>query len=87
MGKKIAIFCQLGFSSKIKEPQLGSARDLHSSARLEPKNSSSGSSLLFSIDNESNKVKVRTSAFVLLHHRMSYGGNYHHSMSPFFLIR
>jgi hypothetical protein len=44
--KKIEIFCQLGFSSKIKVPQLGSARNLHSSARLEPENSSSGSSLV-----------------------------------------
>ena len=40
--KKFAIFCrncQLGFSSKIKGPQLGSAR-------LEPEISSSGSSLI-----------------------------------------
>jgi hypothetical protein len=39
-------YCQFGFSSKIGMPQLGSARNLHSSARLEPENSSSGSSLL-----------------------------------------
>ena len=38
--------CQLGFSSKIKVPQLGSARNLHSSGSLEPENSSSNSSLL-----------------------------------------
>ena len=36
---------QLGFSSKIKVPQLGSARNLHNSAWLEPENFSSGSSL------------------------------------------
>ena len=45
------IFFQLGFSSEIKVLQLGSARlgsarNLHSSARLEPENSSSGSSLI-----------------------------------------
>ena len=49
--KKFAIFfingnCRLAFSSKIKVPQLGSARKLHSSAWLEPENSSSGSSLV-----------------------------------------
>ena len=37
---------QLGFSSEIKVPQLGSARNIHSSAQLEPENSSSGSSLV-----------------------------------------
>ena len=37
---------QLGFSSEIKVPQLGSARNLHSSARLELENSGSGSSQL-----------------------------------------
>ena len=37
--------CQLGFSSKTKVPQLGSARNLHSSSSLEPENSSSNSSL------------------------------------------
>ena len=37
--------CQLGFSSKIEVLQLGSARNSHSSARLEPEKSSSGSSL------------------------------------------
>ena len=41
--KKISV--HLGFSSKIKVHQLGSARNLHSSARLEPENYSSGSSL------------------------------------------
>ena len=35
-----------GFSSKIEVPQLGSARNLPSSARLEPENFSSGSSLV-----------------------------------------
>ena len=35
--------CQLGFSSKMKVPQLGLARNLHSS--LEPENSSSNPSL------------------------------------------
>ena len=38
--------CQLGFSSKIKVPQLGSAQNLHSSGSLEPENSSSNSSLI-----------------------------------------
>ena len=37
---------QLGFSSEIKVPQLGSARNLHSWGSLEPENSSSNSSLL-----------------------------------------
>ena len=37
---------QLGFSSKIKVPQLGSARNLQSSGSLEPENSSSNSSLV-----------------------------------------
>ena len=37
---------QLGFSLKIKVPQLGSARNLPSSAQLESENSSSGSSLI-----------------------------------------
>ena len=41
-------YCQLGFSSKIEVPQLSSARKLHSSAWLEPKNSSSNSSLVTS---------------------------------------
>ena len=36
---------QLGFSSEIKVPQLGLARNLHSSARLELEISGSGSSL------------------------------------------
>ena len=39
---------QLGFSSEIEVPQLGSARNPHSSTRLELKNSGSGSSLLIS---------------------------------------
>ena len=39
-------YCQLGLSSKIEMPQLGSARNLPSSARLEPGNFSSGSSLV-----------------------------------------
>ena len=39
-------YCQLGFSSEIEVPQLGSARNPHSSTRLELKNSGSGSSLL-----------------------------------------
>ena len=43
--KEIVIFCQLEFSTKIKVPQLGSARSPHISARFEPENSSSGSSL------------------------------------------
>ena len=42
--KKISV--QLGFSSEIKVPQLGLARNFPSSARLELENSSSGSSLL-----------------------------------------
>ena len=42
-------YCQLGFSSEIEVPQLGSARNLHSSARLELENSGSGSSLLISM--------------------------------------
>jgi hypothetical protein len=37
---------QLGFSSEIEMPQLGSARNLHSSARLKLENSSSNSSLV-----------------------------------------
>ena len=36
---------QLVFSSKIKVPQLGSARNFHSSGSLEPEKSSSNSSL------------------------------------------
>ena len=36
---------QLGFSSEIEVPQLGSARNLHSLGSLEPENSSSNSSL------------------------------------------
>ena len=44
MSKKNLV--ELGFSSKIKVPQLGSALNLYSSARLEPENSSSGSSLI-----------------------------------------
>ena len=39
-------YCQLGFSSEIKVPQLGLAWNPHSSTRLELKNSGSGSSLL-----------------------------------------
>ena len=38
-------YFQLGFSSKIEVPQLGSAQNLHSSGSLELENSSSNSSL------------------------------------------
>ena len=38
--------CQLGFSSEIEVPQLGSARILHSSGSLEPEKSSSNSSII-----------------------------------------
>ena len=40
-------YCQLGFSSDIKVPQLGSARKFHSSGSLELENSSSNPSLQF----------------------------------------
>ena len=42
-------YCQLDFSSEIEVPQLGSARNLHSSDSLKPENSSSNSSLLISM--------------------------------------
>ena len=44
--KNLRFFCQLGFSSEIEVPQLGSARLGTFTARLEPENSSSGSSLV-----------------------------------------
>ena len=50
--------CQLGFSSKIKVPRLGSAWYFHSSARLEPENSSSNSSLV-----NSPFITLQTMAF------------------------
>ena len=43
---ELKISAQLGFSSEVKVPQLGSAPNLPSLAQLEPENSSSGSSLL-----------------------------------------
>ena len=45
----VSMYCQLNFSQKIEVPLLGLARNLHSSARLELANSSSGSSLYDSI--------------------------------------
>ena len=43
--RKYSTYCQLRFSSEIEVAQLGSARNLHSSAWLELENSGSGSSL------------------------------------------
>ena len=54
------MYCQLGFSSKIEVPQLGSTRlgTLHSSALLELEKSSSNSSLLytFRVNNSRNII-------------------------------
>ena len=62
INKKIAIFwhtycqyCQLGFSSKIEVPQLGSARNFYNSGSLKPENSSSNSSLQYLRLTTSNK--------------------------------
>ena len=43
----ISMYCQLGFSSKIEVPQLGSAWNLHSLSSLDIENSSSNSSLIY----------------------------------------
>ena len=50
---------QLGFSSKIKVPQLGSARNFHSLAWLEPENSSLGSSLFFRFLEKQTQDEIR----------------------------
>ena len=62
---ELKISAQLGFSSEVKVPQLGSAPNLPSLAQLEPENSSSGSSLLSRVSGARGLKEKMTPSFLI----------------------